>query len=118
MSDFNRSNDPAYRPVDPRINDPRLNEQYVERPVVVEERGSGAGIAVGAIIVAALAFGGYYFYSHPAGDRMAANVPPPITAPSDTPAPSAAPAPSASPATPNAGSNRAPANTNTAPAQQ
>ena len=100
MSDFNRNNDPAYRPVDPRINDPYAADPLARRPVIVEERGSGSGIAIGALLLAAIAFGGYYVYNH--SDKVRTAVNDTVTASSTSPAPTlpaAVPAPNVSPTT-------------------
>ena len=86
MSDFNRNNDPAYRPVDPQIDDPYAADP-IRRPVVVEERSTSAGMVVGALLLAAIALGGYYAYNHSNGIRTALNDTP--TTSSTAPMPSA-----------------------------
>jgi hypothetical protein len=99
MSDFDR-NDPAYRPADPKINDPVARE-----PVVVNSDSSGFGILAGIAVAALIAIGGFYFYTHSDGFKTASNdsvttssTPSPAPKTMDNGTPSATPKPATPPA--------------------
>lgn len=103
MSDFNRNVDPAYRPVDPTISHPYAADALARRPVVVEQRSSGFGPIIGAILLAAIAVGGYYAYNHSASFRTASNS-------TTTASPTAIPTPPASVPDNTAGQATSPSN--------